>query len=172
MKKIPCPKCGEYITFDEKLYDKDQKLVFVCGSCHKQFVIRIGKTKLLEKEKAKELQRQREDAALGYVTVVENVFGYKQIFPLKEGDNVIGRKNAGTEVDIAIESSDRSMDRKHCVIRMSRSGGKLAYTLRDCNSLTGTFYMNEVLGPKEQVTLSEGDVITLGATTLIFHAGE
>jgi pSer/pThr/pTyr-binding forkhead associated (FHA) protein len=105
--------------------------------------------------------------------VVENVFGYKQVHPLKEGDNVIGRRNKGTEVDVSIETADPSMDRKHCVINVSRNKqGKLIYTLRDNQSITGTFLMNEVLGAKDRVRINEGDIITLGATTLILRIAE
>jgi pSer/pThr/pTyr-binding forkhead associated (FHA) protein len=62
------------------------------------------------------------------------------------------------------------MDRKHCVINVMRNKqGKLVYTLRDNQSITGTFLMNEVLGSKDRVRIQEGDIITLGATTLILR---
>ena len=32
--------------------------------------------------------------------------------------------------------------------------------------------MNEILGPKDQVRLEEGDIFTLGATTLILRTAE
>ena len=104
---------------------------------------------------------------------MENVFGYKQVHPLKEGDNVIGRRNKGTEVDVSIETSDPSMDRKHCIIHVKRNKqGKLIYTLRDNQSITGTFLMNEVLGAKDKIRIEEGAIITLGATTLILRVAE
>ena len=62
------------------------------------------------------------------------------------------------------------MDRKHCVINVARNRqGKLTYTLRDNQSITGTFLMNEVLGNKDKVRIEEGAIITLGATTLILR---
>ena len=45
MKRILCPKCDNYITFDETKYTEGQSLVFICEHCKKQFSIRIGKTK-------------------------------------------------------------------------------------------------------------------------------
>lgn len=168
MKRIPCPKCDEYITFDETKYKPGQTLVFVCEHCHKQFSIRLGTAKLKEKDKEAENRSQQEAAALGYIVVIENVFGYKQIFPLKEGDNLIGRKNKDSSVDIEIESSDRSMDRRHCYINVrKKKDGSIVYTLRDNDSITGTFYMNEILGPKDRVVIEDGAVITIGATSLI-----
>ena len=65
------------------------------------------------------------------------------------------------------------MDRRHCIINVKRDKqGKIIYTLRDNNSITGTFLMNEILGPKDRVRIEEGAIITLGATTLILRAAE
>ena len=170
MKRILCPKCDNHITFDETKYTEGQSLVFVCDNCQKQFGIRIGKTKLKATRKEEVLDEQANSQDFGSVVVVENVFGYKQVHPLKEGDNVIGRRNKGTEVDVSIETADPSMDRKHCVIHVGRNKkGGLVYTLRDNQSITGTFLMNEILGAKDKVRIEEGAIITLGATTLILR---
>ena len=173
MKRVLCPKCDNYITFDETKYSEGQSLVFVCDQCKKQFSIRIGKSKLkaIRKEEVLDEQENKEDC--GSIVVVENVFGYKQVLPLSEGDNIIGRKNKGTEVQVPIETSDPSMDRKHCIIHVKRNPqGEITYTLRDNDSITGTFLMNEILGPKDRVHIEEGAIITLGATTLILRAAE
>ena len=155
MKRILCPKCDNYITFDETKYTEGQSLVFICEHCKKQFSIRIGKTKLKATRKEEVLDEQANSRDYGSIVVVENVFGYKQ------------------DVDVSIETADPSMDRKHCVINVSRNKkGKLIYTLRDNQSITGTFLMNEVLGPKDRVRIDEGSIITLGATTLILRIAE
>lgn len=169
MKRVLCPKCDNYITFDETKYSEGQSLVFVCPECKKEFGIRIGKSKLKSKEKNQETPD--EDAnQYGSIQVIENVFGYKQILSLREGDNVIGRRSKGTEISTPIETSDMSMDRRHCIIHVKRSKeGKLIYTLRDNPSLTGTFLYNELLGDKDRVRIEDGAIITLGATTIILH---
>ena len=41
MKRVRCPKCDEFITFDETNYRDGQALVFECPQCGKQFGIRI-----------------------------------------------------------------------------------------------------------------------------------
>lgn len=33
MKRVLCPKCDNYITFDETKYTEGQSLVFVCDHC-------------------------------------------------------------------------------------------------------------------------------------------
>ncbi|MDO4181007.1 MAG: FHA domain-containing protein [Bacteroidales bacterium] len=173
MKRVLCPKCDNYITFDETKYSEGQSLVFICDQCKKQFSIRIGKSKLKAIRKEEVLDEQENKQDCGSIVVIENVFGYKQVLPLSEGDNIIGRKNKGTEVQVPIETSDPSMDRKHCIIHVKRNPqGEITYTLRDNDSITGTFLMNEILGPKDRVRIEEGAIITLGATTLILRAAE
>ena len=51
MKRVRCPKCDQYITFDETKYEAGQSLVFKCPDCGKEFGIRIGVSKLRERQK-------------------------------------------------------------------------------------------------------------------------
>ena len=171
MKRLRCPRCDRYVVFDETRYTTGQTLVFVCPHCGKEFKIRLGGTA----PSATEEDGDTSSPDLGYITVVENTFAYRQQLPLHEGDNLIGRRNKGTDVDIAIDTNDPSMDRRHCYIHVKPSptaNGHPVYTLRDNNSSTGTFLMNNLLGPKDRVRITAGDIITLGATTLILHTPE
>lgn len=173
MKRVLCPKCDNYITFDETKYAEGQSLVFVCEHCKKQFSIRIGKSKLkaIRKEEVLDERANKED--FGSIVVIENIFGYKQVLPLSEGDNIIGRRNKGTNIHVPVETTDPSMDRSHCIINVKRNKqGEIIYTLRDNDSITGTFLMNELLENKDRVRIEEGAIITLGATTLILRAAE
>ena len=179
MKRVRCPKCDHFIQFDETKYADGQSLVFVCDNCQKQFGIRIGVSKLraLQREENKgqaplpSPEDQQEN--VGSIVAVENVFGFRQEHPLQLGDNIIGRRNKGDEVHIPIETNDPSMDRRHCILNVKRAkAGNLIYTLRDNDSITGTFLMNEVLGAKDRIRIEDGAIITLGATSLILHAAE
>ncbi|NDV64529.1 FHA domain-containing protein [Bacteroides sp. 224] len=170
MKRILCPKCENYLSFDETKYSEGQSLVFVCEHCGKQFSIRIGKTKMKATRKEEELNEKVEGSEFGSIIVVENVFGYKQILPLQEGDNIIGRRCVGTTINTPIETGDMSMDRRHCIINVKRNKqGEIIYTLRDAPSLTGTFLMNDILGDKDRIRINDGAIITIGATTLILR---
>ena len=51
MKRVRCPKCDNYITFDETKYTAGQSLVFQCTECGKQFGIRMGVSKLRDTQK-------------------------------------------------------------------------------------------------------------------------
>lgn len=173
MKRVRCPKCENYLSFDETKYTEGQSLVFVCEDCGKQFSIRLGKSKVKEPQKEEVLDEEAHKDKFGSIVVIENVFGFKQVLPLQEGDNVIGRRCVGTIVNTPIETGDMSMDRCHCIINVKRNKqGKLIYTLRDAPSLTGTFLMNEILGDKDLIRIEAGAIITIGATTIILRTAE
>lgn len=173
MKRVRCPKCDNYITFDETKYSDGQSLVFECDVCRKQFGIRIGTSKLKATQKEEVLDERENSDAYGSIVVVENVFHFKQVLPLKLGDNVIGRYVKGTAISTPIETVDPSVDTKHCIINVKRNKqGKLVYTLRDAPSNTGTFYMNDILTDYDRVILEDGSIVTIGATTLILRTAK
>ncbi|MDH6533760.1 FHA domain-containing protein [Parabacteroides sp. 52] len=173
MKRIFCPKCDNQLTFDETKYPEGKVLAFVCPQCGSQFKTKLGR-KIIKTDTGEEKEVKEPDFSCGYITVIENAFGFKQELPLVEGDNVIGRRNKDTEgIDAPIITSDPSMGRKHCVIRVKRQGdGSFMYTLRDFPSLTGTFLRNELVGKNEQIRIGEGAIVTLGATTFILHTAD
>lgn len=174
MKRVRCPKCDTYITFDETQYEAGQSLVFQCAECGKQFGIRIGVSKLRETQK-KENELNNEqfsnlDTACGSIVVIENVFHFKQEIPLHMGDNIIGRYQKGNPINTPFETVDPSVDLNHCTINVSRDKkGNLRYMLSDNNSNTGTFVDNVELKPHERRLIEDGTLFTLGATSIILH---
>ena len=163
MKRVRCPKCDRYITFDETRYEPGNSLVFLCPECGKQFGIRIAAKADADAEPRK--------TDCGHLVVIENVFHYRQELPLVMGDNVIGRYQKGNPINTPIETVDPSVDLTHCVLNVSRDKrGQLKYTLRDGPSNTGTFVDNELLGDRERRVIADGTLFTIGATSLILHA--
>ena len=170
MKRVRCPKCDNYITFDETKYQPGQSLVFECPECNKQFGIRIGVSKLRNTQKEEKIDEQSNESGCGSIVVIENVFHYKQVIPLQMGDNVIGRYMKNSGVNCPIETNDPSIDINHCVINISRNKqGKLKYILRDGPSYTGTFVDNEILGDRERRVIEDGSLFTIGATSIILR---
>ena len=166
MKKVRCPKCDSFITFDETQYPEGQTLVFTCPNCDKQFGIRIGKSRLFDK--SQKTGHSDQPASCGSILVIENVFHFKPVIPLQMGDNVIGRYQKSSHVNCPIETVDPSMDMTHCVLTVSKDkNGNLKYILRDGPSNTGTFVDNELLQPGERRTIEDGTLFTLGATSII-----
>ena len=177
MKRVRCPKCDNYITFDETKYSAGQSLVFKCDECGKEFGIRIGVSKLrnTQKDENAELNSESQipNSECGSIVVIENVFHYKQVIPLRMGDNVIGRYQKGNPINTAFETVDPSVDLNHCTITVSRDKrGGLRYTLSDSNSNTGTFVDNVELAPRERRIIEDGTLFTLGATSIILRGAD
>ena len=173
MKRVRCPKCENYITFDETRYADGQSLVFQCPDCGKQFAIRIGVSKLRERQKDENPDEQANEQGCGSIVVIENMFHYKQVIPLRMGDNVIGRHQKGNPINTPFETVDPSVDLNHCTITVSRDKkGALRYTLKDNNSNTGTFVDNVELTPRERRVITEGTLFTIGATSIILRASD
>ena len=170
MKRVRCPKCEQYITFDETQYEEGQSLVFKCPDCGKEFGIRMGVSKLKNRQKDENPDEQANEEGFGSIVVIENVFHYKQVIPLRMGDNVIGRYQKGNPANCTFETVDPSVDLNHCTITVSRDKrGALRYTLKDNNSNTGTFVDNVELSPKERRIIEDGTLFTLGATSIILR---
>lgn len=168
MKRVKCPKCDNFVTFDETKYTDGQSLVFECPRCGKQFGIRIGVSKLRALQKDERVEENLNEGKYGAIIVIENVFHYKQVIPLRLGDNVIGRYMKGSKANTPIETNDPSIDITHCVINVSYDkNNKLRYILRDGPSNTGTFVNNEILGDRERRIIDDGTLFSIGATSII-----
>ena len=180
MKRVRCPKCDNYIIFDETRYEAGQSLVFKCNECGKEFGIRIGVSKLKNTQKDENVEmaddrgeRSTEEAPCGSIVIIENVFHYKQILPLRMGDNIIGRYQKGNPINTAFETIDPSVDLNHCTLNVSRNKkGGLRYTLSDNNSNTGTFVGDVELQPRERRIIEDGTLFTLGATSIILRTAD
>ena len=173
MKRVRCPKCDNYIIFDETKYAAGQSLVFQCSECGKQFGIRMGVSKLRDTQKEENANSDQPvaDTEFGSIVVIENVFHYKQVLPLQMGDNVIGRYQKGNPINTPIETVDPSVDLNHCTLNVSRDKrGELKYILRDNNSNTGTFVDNVEIPPRERRVIEDGTLFTIGATSIILKA--
>mgnify|MGYP000103335178 FL=1 len=169
MKRIRCPKCDEAILFDETKYESGRILVFECPECHKQFKIRIPQPKVAQPE---DETNEPEETIYGKLVVLENAFHFKQEIPLYAGENIVGRLIKGSHANAAIKTVDPSMDTTHCIITVTpRADGTARFVLRDAPSNTGTFLQNEILSDRDRVNITEGDIITIGATTMILRVG-
>ena len=172
MKRVRCPKCDNFITFDETKYKSGQRLVFQCPQCGKEFGIRIGVSKLrkTQKEENNSPIDENVESQYGSLHVIENVFHFRQVIPLQMGENVIGRYMKGNPINCPIETVDPSVDMTHCTITVSKDkNGKLQYVLRDGPSYTGTFVDNVILGDRERRVIEGGILFTIGATSIILQ---
>jgi DNA-directed RNA polymerase subunit M/transcription elongation factor TFIIS len=102
MKRVRCPKCEKYLSFDETKYSEGQSLVFECDECGKQFSIRIGKSKMKEMQKNEKINEDEFNDEFGALSVIENVFG-------RDADV---RKYTETSVDVIAQVN--RLPRKNC----------------------------------------------------------
>lgn len=169
MKRIKCPKCGKSVVFDESKYEAGETISLHCSSCGKSFGIRYGNA--LKRETMNHDERSIDTLnEFGSITVIENVFHYKQEIPLQFGINKIGRYQKANPINIPLATDDPSVDLLHCTITVSRDKrGQLKYVLKDGPSNTGTFVDNEILGDNEQRVIEDGQLFTIGATSIILH---
>lgn len=181
MKRVKCPKCGKPVVFDELKCKAGVKIILQCPNCGKTFGICINPTKKESNENRNEPykeikndeQERQSNCEIGYITVIENVFHYKQEIPLQMGVNKIGRYQKANPINIPLETDDPSVDLLHCTITVSRDKrGNLKYVLKDGPSNTGTFVDNEILGNNEQRIIENGQLFTIGATSIILHTPE
>ena len=173
MKRVRCPKCDNFIIFDETSYEAGQKLVFQCPECGKEFAIRMGVSKLRDRQKDENPDEQANEEGCGSLVVIENMFHYKQVLPLHMGDNVIGRYQKGNPANCTFETVDPSVDLNHCTVNVSHDKrGGLRYTLIDNNSNTGTFVGDVELQPRERRIIEDGTLFTLGATSIILRTSD
>lgn len=159
MKRVLCPRCDGYVTFDETRCEAGESLHLTCPHCGKSFSL-----------SHQEISAQDDAPDCGRIVVLENNCCYRQEFPLALGDNVIGRRNKGTDVDIAIESSDADLERRHCIlnVRPDRQGG-FVYTLSDCSARSGTYLRESRLGRRDRIRLDDGAIVSIGGTTFILY---
>ena len=156
MKRIRCPKCDNPIVFDDSNYTSGNVLVFECPECRKRFRLRVTKK-----------------TQSGYLSVIENALHFRQKIMLHKGENRIGRFVRGTSANAAIRTVDPSVDTTHCRIDVTVDGnGNPHFMLSDGPSGTGTFLKNEILKPKDRVSIEDGAVITIGATTMILRTSD
>ena len=127
MKRIRCPKCDQTILFDETQYEAGRILVFECAECHKQFKIRLPRSK--------NNQDLPKNLPVGYLTILENAFQFKQVLPIILGENIIGRSVKGTKANLAFRTVDPSIDTTHCIITAEKEkDGRTLFLLQDAPS--------------------------------------
>ncbi len=177
MKYILCPYCKKRLeaSWIRSLLDKSGHVDTPCPGCHRRLAFSLRKSKSDDSAPADKVSshaRSREESQpLAYLQVVENVFGYAAQFPLYEGLNRVGRYNdKHTQIEVAIRTADPSLDRNQSLITMERDAttGEAFAIIMDDDSMTGTFVNARELDPGEKHLLRDGDVITLGATSLIY----
>ena len=83
--------------------------------------------------------------------------------PILGAINVIGRDEVNRR-----DFDDPGISRRHSEIRVTTDGPHLTATVRDLGSTNGTFVNGERVSNHR---LEDGDRVTFGRTTVVYHAG-
>lgn len=165
MKRIRCPKCDESILSTKQNMSREE-------SWYLNALSAISNSKYAFRSRKHHGGRStyRRTNHLWQTRGARNAFHFKQEIPLYEGENVVGRLIKGSKANAAIKTVDPSMDTTHCIITVKpRPNAEPRFTLRDAPSNTGTFLQNEILSDHDRVNVTDGDIITIGATTMILR---
>lgn len=93
-----------------------------------------------------------------------------RLYPLKEGRNTVGRGAPSSQATMQLETADKSMSREHAVIEVVRlKSQRVKAILSDLRPAEKAQHRplkveDEVVAAGDRISLSHGDVITLGDT--------
>ena len=95
-------------------------------------------------------------------------FGGKD-YPLKEGQNIVGRQGTTSKATVQIETADRYMSRQHCSITVTTlpDGTKKA-VLSNYQNKNLTTIDGQPIETGDTIRLTNGNSITMGHTTVTF----
>ena len=90
-------------------------------------------------------------------------------YPLKEGQNIIGRMGSTSKATVQIETTDRYMSRQHCCITVTKlPDGTIKAVLSNYQNKNLTTVDGEPIETGDQIRLTNFNKITMGMTTVTF----
>ncbi|MDR0794601.1 MAG: FHA domain-containing protein [Tannerella sp.] len=170
MIPVKCPHCQVGLKVDEKKVPKGLNF-FKCPKCKHDVPL-----SLLENIR-EHLQGETDTVVFqpsvkegGKLTVFPDQKTKEQIFHLREGQYIVGRKASISNASIRIETGDKMISRNHFQVNVKKdSQGGLLHCLSDCRSKNRTIYNNRCLEEDEEVVLQDNDIIKIGHTLLRFN---
>ena len=92
-----------------------------------------------------------------------------QEYPLKAGQNIVGRRSESSAATIQITTGDRTMSRAHAIINVVRlANGSYKTIISNYQNKNSISVNGVVLQRDEQVVLTNGSVMELGLTSITF----
>jgi DNA-directed RNA polymerase subunit RPC12/RpoP len=118
---------------------------------------------------------QTNQVEYGWIVVHDEMMP-QRVYPLRNGKNVIGRNcdTTPTEVTLRIDTEDKYMSRKHCIIEVIEEKNRVDYVLSDSMSINGTYRngKTERLLTNDEIYLKDSDCIQIGRTKVILKTAK
>ncbi len=170
MIPVKCPHCKVGLKVDEQKIPEGITS-FKCPKCKRDIPMSFLDQK---REQATDgidtVIFQPSKTKGGKLTVFENEYTKEQIFHLREGHYVVGRKAAVSNANIRIETTDKLVSRNHFRIEVKKDAkGGLIHCLSDNQSKNRTMYNGKFLEEGEEVVLQDDDEIGIGNTLIRFN---
>lgn len=169
--KAKCPYCEREInvTPPSKAEEADG-VRNVCPLCHHPFKVFGSETYRLMQQTPDMRSISLEEPGDCYIEVVDSQLSDERKLALPRGtERSFGRFQTDSSVDMQILTRDSTLDRCHAYFAHDRKG---RITVRDAGSSKGTYVNGELLPPGERRLLEDGDVVSMGHTTVIVSTGE
>lgn len=167
---IVCPECRQQLSFNE--VPGYQNMVVECPKCHfkaNASVYQSG-SQARGAQGADETATQLVDPPKSNLDAGQiRVKGTDEVFPLKPGSNVIGRRAQSGNADIQI-ANDMYMSRRHVQIDVVKKAGGYAHHLVEINSKNVVKLNGKPINRGDILVLNFGDVVTLGNTDIILES--
>ena len=166
MEEQPCPNCGQPMLVGWGS---------TCGNCRPRMA--SPKTMFMSAVDASGMVPQP-GVSLGWLVVLSSLDAQQDgaLLELTTPISILSRgAGANTAAETWFDFNDKFISNGHAVIhRPQRESADDAFTIRDREvpgpSANGTFVNSRKLGPGEVVELSEGDIVRVGRTELMFKS--
>ena len=170
MIPVKCPHCQVGLKVDEQKIPKGID-TFKCPKCkHEIPLSSLDKKQDTSKESTTTVIFQPSKAEGGKLTVLPYNNTKEQIFHLREGHFIVGRKASVSDANIRIETDDKMMSRNHARIDVKKDAlGGIIHCLSDYKSKNRTQHNGIFLDESEEVVLRDNDEIKIGNTLLRFN---
>lgn len=177
--RIKCPYCSKVVSINNM--PGIENVTVRCGACNQKSPFKLwtrvvdSDDKTLYNADDKTQVGGMPDHKLGMNYVIGRLVSQdnsKDIYELKLGRNVVGRKASASSADIQIFTGERRrMSREHIVIDVKKveGHGLTHYISLYKEKLNPTYVCNEKLVYGDCLVLNHGDLIKLPDCTLVFE---
>ena len=87
-------------------------------------------------------------------------------YPLRLGNNVVGRKASTSVADVQIDTKDLYMSRNNSILKVVKAGETLRVGITNSENKNPTKVGSVILNDGDEFDLSDGTILTLGNTKL------
>ena len=170
MIPVKCPHCQVGLKVDEHKIPEGINS-FKCPKCKQDVPISFLEKRPEQRTDGTEtVIFQPSKTKGGKLTVFDNEYTKEQIFHLREGFYIVGRKASVSNATIRIETEDKLISRNHFRIEVKKDAqGGIIHCLSDNQSKNKTMYNGKYLEEGEEVVLRDNDEIRIGHTLIRFN---